>query len=320
MLVVSERSLRSLSLCVVAGLAGARIAHRPSVVEAQAKAPFCMECLRIRVGTPRVEQGPSPNAPDQPFTELALPDGRFRGFTAAGVTYSIDGPAPAAMTGRQVPVMGPARPGTYGESGRWINHVERVGDKVFGFVHDETGDKPGMGLKSMSLAVSTDNGLHWTDQGEIIKDRGTVTQGKITGEGDCWVSNGRDGFFYAYCHRNLDDRVIVARAPGEDPGPGKWMKWFNGSWSQPGLGGDATPLTKGDRTPTSYWPATGQTVMMTTEGLGFSSDHINFKLLAEPLMTSNPGHWNRPDKDELIAYQHLLDGKTGARTFRTSGC
>lgn len=47
--------------------------------------------IRVRVGTPLVARGPAGDIADNWFTEIRLPDGRFRGFTAAGVTWAVDG-------------------------------------------------------------------------------------------------------------------------------------------------------------------------------------------------------------------------------------
>jgi hypothetical protein len=48
----------------------------------------CLECVKVRVGLPRVARGPAVDIGDNHFTEVQLPDGRFRGFDAAGWVYS----------------------------------------------------------------------------------------------------------------------------------------------------------------------------------------------------------------------------------------
>jgi hypothetical protein len=64
------------------------------VEAAAARGPICLTCLRIRVGLPLVEQGPAGNVADNNFSEIQIPGGRFRGFTAAAETYAIDGKTP----------------------------------------------------------------------------------------------------------------------------------------------------------------------------------------------------------------------------------
>ena len=54
----------------------------------------CTQCLRIRVGLPRVIRGPAANMADNRFSEIQLPSGRFRGFDAHNDTRIIDGSSP----------------------------------------------------------------------------------------------------------------------------------------------------------------------------------------------------------------------------------
>jgi hypothetical protein len=287
-----------------------------------AKGAACDECLSIRVGVPHVVRGPSPGIPDSQFTEIRLPNGRFRGFSASTSTYAIDGSTPTDMSGNAVAVLGKAARGIYGESGKWINHVERSGNILLGWVHDETGDAPGQGLKSMSLATSKDEGLSWSDLGQIITGKDSWTRGKVTGEGDCGALNGLDGYYYAYCGRTRDGAIIVARAPVSSPGPGKWMKFFEGKWDQPGLGGDSTSLGRGLGTGVARWTTTGETLLLGWThggmGLSFSTDHTTFTPLREPLLDLDPGKWNRPDPSEVVAYQVVIDAKTGGNQLSNS--
>lgn len=282
---------------------------------ALADAGPCTQCIKVRVGVPSVMRGPSPGIPDSQFSAVQLPNGQFRGFSANATTYAIDGAKPWAMGGTAVPVLKPGPYGQYGESGQWINHVERSGNTLLAWVHDETGDKPGMGLKSMSLAESKDFGITWRRLGQIITSSDTVTEGKVTGEGDCSAVNGGDGYYYAYCSRARDHAIIVARAPVDNPGPGHWNKWFNGGWSQPALGGDATPLST-KTAGLARWVTTGQTlgVGLVQGGIGLfmSSDHVTFAPLPEPLLPNGPGSWKRPDPQEFSSYFGILDATNGS--------
>ena len=292
----------------------ARAEDAPLARPGASGASLCIECIRIRVGIPHIVHGPSPGIPDNPFSEIKLPNGRFRGFSANGSTYAIDGATSAAMTGVPVEVLGKAARGQYGESGKWINSVERSGNELLGWVHDETGDARNRGLKSMSLATSKDDGLHWQDIGQIITGKEGIVDGRITGEGDCHALNGEDGFFYAYCGRTRDHATIVARAPVSNSGPGHWLKYLNGAWSEPGLGGDATALP--DKSAgLARWTTTGRTVGLGTVpggiGLFFSTDHIAFAALREPLLAADPEVWARPAPSDLLTYFSLLDALQG---------
>ena len=122
------------------------------------------DSIRIRVGVPLVARGPAPNIADAAFTEIRLPDGRFRGFTAAGTTFAIDGKAPYDMGGPAATVLKAGPAGSPSSCGQWLNHVELEGKTLFGWVHNETAcdyAKYGQTHASMTIATSTDYGLHW---------------------------------------------------------------------------------------------------------------------------------------------------------------
>lgn len=286
--------------------------------------PLCSGCIRIRVGLPRVVRGPAADMADNRFTEVQIPGKGFRGFDAHNDTRIIDGQSPLDMGGPERTVLRPGATGTYDSCGQWLNHAERTGATLLGFIHDETACKYQVGQthKSMSLSVSNDDGLSWNSLGQIITGTDAPTANKNTGEGDCTAVNGQDGYYYAYCFRARDGALIAARAPISNPRPGNWMKFFQGKWDQPGLGGDATRLKDGSGASSAFWTATGQTVLTgwVHGGLGLflSSDHTTLKSLPEPLLSVDPGEWKRPSPSELIFYPVLLDAKTGANQLSNS--
>jgi hypothetical protein len=289
------------------------------------KSPVCHECIRFRVGLPIIEQGPAGAVADDKFTEIRLPDGRFRGFTAAGETFAIDGSDPSDMRGPMRKILGRGAPGTYDACGQWLQHVELVANTVLGWVHNETAcnySAGGQTHMSESLAFSDDYGLTWKNYGLILTGTDAPTVHKMTGEGGCTAVNGQDGYYYAYCTRPRDRAYIVARAPVSDPRPGNWMKFFQGRWDQPGIGGDATPINESGYA-VARWTTTGETLLLgwTTKKdfvLHFSTDHVNFTSLSEPLLALDPGSWNRPAPSELLAYQDLIDAETGTNQLSNS--
>ncbi|MDQ0469673.1 hypothetical protein [Labrys wisconsinensis] len=288
------------------------------VPRAASAAPPCAAYIRIRVGLPHVVRGPAADTVDNRLTEIRLPDGRFRGFVAHGTTRAIDGRDPMDMGGPARPVLGPGARGGYAACGRWLDHAEPAGAEILGFVHDETAcDYPaGQTHKSMSIATSGDHGLTWRDLGQIITGSDAPAAGRDTGEGDCAVVDGRDGFFYAYCVRSGDGSLIVARAPVSSPGPGQWRKYADGRWDQPGLGGDAARLANGSGASVARWTTTGDFVLTgwVRGGLGLflSADRTTLVPVPEPLLAVDSGVWRRPAPSELIAYPVLLDARTGA--------
>ena len=105
---------------------------------------------------------------------------------------------------------------------------------------------------SIGLAVSKDDGQSFTKVGPIItsclpKDpKGTRDQG--CGE-VCVLSDKSGQYLYAYYtdHSRIGGRgvqICLARSPVREHGflPGTWTKFFEDSFSQPGLGGKDTPV------------------------------------------------------------------------------
>ncbi len=287
----------------------------------QAKDPDLGASIRIRVGTPLVARGPAPNIADAAFTEVRLPGGRFRGFTAAGTTFAIDGKEPYDMGGPAATVLKPGPAGSPSSCGQWIVHVELEGKTLYGWVHNETAcdyAKYGQTHAMMTIAASTDDGLAWKILGPIIVGTDPPAADKETGDSCMTVVRGQDGYDYAHCLHNGGHSwdggyTFAARAPAADPGPGKWKRYFNGAWSEPGVDGKATPL---DGAGLAYWTTIGETVGLKWvkggTGLTVSADRLRFTpVLSQPLMLIEPGDWARKNGLELVAYTDLIDAHTG---------
>jgi hypothetical protein len=285
------------------------------------KSPDLRASIRVRVGVPLVARGPAPNIADNWFTEVGLCSGRFRGFTAAGTTFAIDGKQPWDMGGQAATVLKPGPPGSTSSCGQWIQHVELEGKALFGWVHNETAcnyAKNGQTHASMTIASSTDYGLTWKIEGPIIVGTDPPAAGKETGDSCPSVVRGQDAYDYAYCVHNGGHSWdggygFVARAPTSDPGPGKWKKYFNDSWSEPGVGGKSSPV---DGLGVAYWTTTRETVgfKWVKGGLGLvvSSDRLHFTAaLSQPLMLAEPGDWSRKNGAELLSYPDAIDAHTG---------
>jgi hypothetical protein len=252
---------------------------------------------------------------DTAFNQIRLDNGLYRGFIANAHSYAVDGVEPWSLGASRQEVLAPGPVGSYDECGRWINGTDKVGQNVYGFIHAERSCNYSQGQthKSMVFAVSPDEGLHWSVLGQMITGTDAPTPGRITGEGDCSVVQGGDGYSYAYCLRNRDWSIIVARAPAANPWPGSWVKYFNGSWSQPGLGGDATALGPLG-TAAGRWVDNDHLLLLDTDpGIGglkisFSKDKTSFTTLGEPLIPVDGAvRWDRPAPTEFIAYLSVLN-------------
>jgi hypothetical protein len=149
----------------------------------------------------------------------------------------------------------------------------------YGLVHDEFTPEPfgdGMHYDSIDYAESTDQGKVWTIEGHAITSPYSTARGDTTafpnqtydyGDGDprLFVDTA-SGYFYVYYGSRIIPKggvggsngglAHVARAPIADKmATGSWQKWYNGSWSQPGVGGlesNMEPVTSAD--PTGYTP------------------------------------------------------------------
>lgn len=305
-------SFRAAGLVALAVL-GASAAAEP----AHASSEICVECLQVRVGPPVVVRGPFPDELDAPFTALKITDGTFRGFSANGSTYAIDGPTLWDMGGRRQEVLQAGAPGSVNDCGRWLTSLARSGDKILGLVHQEHACdyEQGRTEKSMAIATSSDDGLTWTDLGTVITGRDLTQPDGTTGEGDCTMVDGLDGYLYAYCLRNSDWQTIVARARASDPTD--WHKYYEGGWSEPGVGGKATAIGFVG-TGAGYLNEPGWVAAVATDPwfgglrLSVSEDKVSFADLDEPLLTIDGSDWDRPTDTDLIAYGTILNPDNGS--------
>ena len=309
--------MKHASLCAGRFVALAFLGTFAAAEPVHAGSELCVECLRVRVGPPVVVRGPFPDELDAPFTALKLADGTFRGFSANGSTYAIDGSALWDMGGQRQEVLQAGAPGSVNDCGRWLTSATRSGHEVLGLVHQERACDYDRGRteKSMAIATSSDDGLTWTDLGTVITGRDLMKPDGTIGEGDCTMLDGLDGYLYAYCQRNSDWQTIVARARMSELTD--WRKYYEGTWSEPGLGGNATAI--GFVGPgAGYLPEQGWVAAVSTDPwfggvrLALSEDKVSFLDLEEPLLTIDGSDWNRPADTDLIAYGALLNPDDGS--------
>ncbi|GLQ45751.1 hypothetical protein GCM10007862_08020 [Dyella lipolytica] len=152
-----------------------------------------------------------------------------------------------------------------------VYQTDTTGTNLLGFIHEEqVGNSGGTssnqeGLTRIGLAWSSDGGNDWTYLGRIISPYGDVQPFNI--EGAPFIV--KDGYFYVYftdsvtgvpppannCTTGypcvITEGIGVARASVNDViaaaqagnvGNNLWQKYYNGSFSQPGLGGQPSPI------------------------------------------------------------------------------
>ncbi len=141
----------------------------------------------------------------------------------------------------------------------------------------------------LGLAVSRDDGLHWTDLGEIIRlNQPYETDLAGFDLGSPRLVDSPDGqYFYVYfpdwiangtTQPTTATIVSVARAPiasvqeaaaGENPHAAAFEKYYEGAWSQPGIGGLSTDLNPNagyaGSSNVAYDSALGRYVMITDD-------------------------------------------------------
>ncbi|WP_084713277.1 discoidin domain-containing protein [Streptacidiphilus rugosus] len=138
----------------------------------------------------------------------------------------------------------------------------------YGLVHNEFTPQPfgdGLHYDAVDDAVSTDQGRTWTIKGHVVTSPFSTRRGDTAqfpgatyyyGDGDqrLFVDNA-GGYFYAfYATRVLDKSgggtvwlQHVARAPiSGKMASGSWQKWYDGAWSQPGVGGKESDIIPAD--------------------------------------------------------------------------
>lgn len=286
----------------------------------QAETDICTDCLQVRVGPPVAVRGPFPDELDAPFTAIRLDDGTLRGFSANGTTYVVDGSDIWDMKGPRRPVLEAGPEGSINDCGRWLTSTIRVEDTLVGLVHQERQCNYQLGRtdKSTAIATSDDDGLSWTDLGTVISGTDSPQPDRNTGEGDCSMVDGVDGYLYAYCMRNTDWQTIVARAPVSRPT--EWRKFHEGAWTAPGLGGDSTDIGFVG-TGVSYLVDTGWIAAVATDPwfggvrLSLSEDKLSFRDLDEPLITIDESNWMRPTATDLVAYPRFINPGNGSNAI-----
>lgn len=139
---------------------------------------------------------------------------------------------------------------------RWIEATHKAQDgTLYMWYHNEPPLPGGKTAPRIGEMVSTDDGLHWRDLGIIVEapagsnDEASANHYFVGGNGDFTVIADRENK-YLYCytstyHKDVAEQgVSVARMRYEDRDApaGKVLKWREGAWTEPGLGGHVTPV------------------------------------------------------------------------------
>ncbi|MFF2777586.1 RICIN domain-containing protein [Streptomyces sp. NPDC058052] len=159
-------------------------------------------------------------------------------------------------------------------TGMWVD--PDTGD-WYGLVHNEFTPQPfadGIHYDGIDYAVSRDQGRTWTIKDHVITSPHSTDRGDTaafpqqtyhygTGDPRLFVDTA-SGYFYAFYGSRIVNKGggwaafygHVARAPiSGKMAPGSWRKWYDGAWTQPGVGGrESTMVPVGAGSSTGYVP------------------------------------------------------------------
>jgi hypothetical protein len=214
--------------------------------------------------------------------------------------------------------------------GKWIEATYRDPDgTLFGWYHAETAGPCGREdakVPVIGALASRDGGITWNDLGAVIEAPSDAYDCDMQngffagGLGDFSVIVDRGHRFFYFLFSNYDRHrseqgIAVARMPyaaRENP-RGQVRKWRDGTWSEPGLGGQASPIFPAVRNfrhpdPDSFWgPAISYNTYLggyvmalnhTAEGEADWFQEGIYLSFAKDL--ADPGSWAEPEK--------LMDG------------
>jgi hypothetical protein len=142
--------------------------------------------------------------------------------------------------------------------GVWYDAAEK---RLYAPMHCEQGGYAGMVLREIHLASSADKGLTWKYEGPLLTRDNTADTRKGPdfsglswdgGDGDHVIYvDQKGGYIYLFTNHYTWPKTAspapaflrhrVARcAIADKMAPGKWHKFYNGQWSEPGVGGKAS--------------------------------------------------------------------------------
>jgi hypothetical protein len=216
-----------------------------------------MFCLQPRLVSQVVLIGPAPET-HIPFrvdgnSPSIWRDGRFLFFTSDG--------HPVVAEGNNLYELGQPQPVTVDPDNgysRWFESVwQDIDGTIYGWYHHEPGGVCPDGkltAPEIGAAVSHDGGKTFTDLGPVLSSGDPVdcraANGFFAGgHGDFSVILDRDQQFFYFFFTNYGGSVAgqgiaVARMAFDDRvnPAGKIVKYSDGNWSEPGLGGKVTPI------------------------------------------------------------------------------
>jgi len=217
------------------------------------------------------------------------------------------------------PVIGAGTIGQFDECGAWIHGADMNGSTVYAWYHAEAGYCHNEGanahtIKSIGFAQSTDGGLTFTKPAYpdniIISDTASAiaaaSPSQPAGNGDFSVVKVGSYYYVFFINTSLGNSSVARASIASNGAPGSWNKWFNGSFSEPGVGGQ-TSLIGATLGGVSYNTKLNMFVGPTYQDqngvgfqLGFSPDATTWTVPAGPLIPG--GHLWSQSQDTSHGY------------------
>eukprot|EP01113_Clastostelium_recurvatum_P034886 TRINITY_DN4791_c0_g1_i1.p1 TRINITY_DN4791_c0_g1~~TRINITY_DN4791_c0_g1_i1.p1 ORF type:complete len:538 (-),score=80.63 TRINITY_DN4791_c0_g1_i1:42-1655(-) len=288
--------------------------------------------FNVVVGRSEILGGPWPNLADNPFLVLSPPPSSsgartVLGYSANGETWLLQnstiGSLSTNLTRITDTTLGAGPKGSLDECGAWLNSADVQGNQIAGWYHAEClcDYDVGQTHKSVAYAQSSDLGKTFVKvnyPNNHVITGANFTAKETTGAGDHTVVT-YGGYYYMFYYEYPDWKPTMARSKVSDGGrPNTWFKYFNGQFTEPGLGGRFTPVPDtssfvasvsilGNDTLISLYTGTNGIFMSYMPASGIASP--NWKPVADPLFYSNLGTspWDRtPSSPELWAYTMVI--------------
>jgi len=244
-----------------------------------------------------------------------------------------------------VKVLSQGQAGDFDNGGAWLYSVFRRGASgLVGFYHCEdhkfelSPDSKWTAYKSVARCTSEDLGLTWSHREQILTANEPKPQKAAwSGLGDhCVVWDAKNHRLVCF----FQEKAILCMAMSEDPNgrTGTWKKWFEGGFTEPGLGGRATPIqalaSHRGGNPSVLWNTFLQRWIMVWHRwagdlwISTSQDLVSWS--APKLLLSKPSDLGKAwyptligESDQVggetvaLLYAEFPDGKSAARKFQT---
>ncbi len=198
--------------------------------------------ITIQIGPVEVIHGPD-TVTDNPFNTLAGATS-LQGYIANSATWGYVGGSLETLRPMTSVVL---QPGTgFDSCGAWLNSVWQDGAVIRGWYHAETDCAYPRTHKSVAYTESYDGGRTFVKpnypNNQVITAPPIYSNPDSDDEGDHRVIR-VGNYLYMYFIASRDWQVRLARSHISDGGkPGTWYKYYNGSFSQPGIGGESSPV------------------------------------------------------------------------------